>query len=122
LLDPAAGDVAALYDTVDVLHPVTGAWVKALAHKPNGGPCVYLGADGCTIHDHAPTQCRAFDCRLYYLDLMAKPRPERRRELRATYSAEELFEAGRALQERAPVDAAEIASPATPLLSKGLSG
>ena len=33
-----------------------------LKHKPNGD-CIYLGEDGCTIHDRAPTMCRVFDCR-----------------------------------------------------------
>lgn len=33
-----------------------------LRHKPNGD-CVYLGANGCSIHDRAPWACRQFDCR-----------------------------------------------------------
>jgi len=33
-----------------------------LKRHPNGD-CVYLGADGCTIHDRAPVICRIFDCR-----------------------------------------------------------
>ncbi len=42
-------------------HPyVPGA--RMLAHKANG-ECVYLGAGGCTIHTHAPSLCRAADCR-----------------------------------------------------------
>jgi Fe-S-cluster containining protein len=34
-----------------------------LAHKPNG-ECIYLSENGCTIHDSAPSLCRAADCRL----------------------------------------------------------
>ncbi len=33
-----------------------------IAHKPNG-ECVYLDAQGCTIHDRAPSLCRTADCR-----------------------------------------------------------
>ena len=33
-----------------------------LAHKPSG-ECVYLGEDGCTIHERRPVQCRTMDCR-----------------------------------------------------------
>lgn len=34
-----------------------------LPHKPNGD-CVYLGDNGCTIHDDKPYMCRTADCRL----------------------------------------------------------
>ena len=37
-----------------------------LNRKPNGH-CVYLGDEGCTIHDKAPEVCRRFDCRVFYL-------------------------------------------------------
>jgi len=37
-----------------------------LQHKSNGD-CVYLGADGCTIHDRAPWVCRQFDCRKWLM-------------------------------------------------------
>lgn len=33
-----------------------------IAHKANG-ECVYLGENGCTIHDRAPSLCRVVDCR-----------------------------------------------------------
>jgi Fe-S-cluster containining protein len=33
-----------------------------LKRQPNGD-CVYLGPEGCTIHDRAPVICRMFDCR-----------------------------------------------------------
>lgn len=102
-LDPAAGDIPELYDTVDVVDPKNGATVKALAHKPNGD-CHYLGTDGCTIHDRAPATCQAFDCRLYYLGMMAKPRLIRKREIRDQFSAKELFEIGRDMQRKYPVN------------------
>lgn len=33
-----------------------------LSHKPNGD-CVYLAADGCSIYERRPHQCRTYDCR-----------------------------------------------------------
>lgn len=33
-----------------------------LKSQPNGD-CFYLGADGCTIHEHAPFMCKIYDCR-----------------------------------------------------------
>ncbi len=33
-----------------------------LAHKLNG-ECIYLSESCCVIHDHAPSLCRAADCR-----------------------------------------------------------
>ena len=33
-----------------------------LAHKVNGD-CIYLGENGCTIHECKPQQCREMDCR-----------------------------------------------------------
>jgi hypothetical protein len=42
-------------------HPsIAGA--RMVAHKPNG-ECAYLTADGCSIHDHAPSLCQTADCR-----------------------------------------------------------
>lgn len=31
--------------------------------KAINGQCVYLGDEGCTIHDTRPDKCRKFDCR-----------------------------------------------------------
>jgi Fe-S-cluster containining protein len=46
-------------------HPfIPGALM--LAHKPNG-ECIYLEKDGCSIHSHAPSLCRAADCRILAL-------------------------------------------------------
>ena len=102
-LDPDQGDVAALYDTVEVVHPTTGILVKALAHRPGGGGCTYLGQGGCTIHERAPAMCRNFDCRVYYAQMMEKPRAVRKRELRDQYTAKELFDAGADLQRQHPL-------------------
>ncbi len=48
-------------------HPyIPGALM--LAHKPNG-ECIYLDERGCSIHDRAPSLCRAADCRAVALKL-----------------------------------------------------
>jgi hypothetical protein len=33
-----------------------------IEHKPNGD-CIYLNANGCSIHNNAPSLCRIADCR-----------------------------------------------------------
>lgn len=30
-----------------------------------GKDCIYLGEEGCTIHDRRPKLCRDFDCRVF---------------------------------------------------------
>jgi len=39
-----------------------------IAHKPNG-ECIYLSENGCTIHDRAPSLCKAADCRFLAIRL-----------------------------------------------------
>ncbi len=94
VLHPENGDVVADYagDTERRINPLTGVLVHALKRKPNGN-CVYLGPDGCTIHDRAPVVCREFDCRLMYLCI---PRAERRRLVRQGLMEQAVFDAGRA--------------------------
>jgi hypothetical protein len=70
-------DDPALYDTLEVVNPLTGERGQALRHKPEGG-CIYVGEHGCSIHGHAPAMCRVFDCRGLYRDLMSLPRSRRR--------------------------------------------
>ncbi len=54
------GDDASQYQTVP--HPSLPG-ERMLAHQANGD-CVYLGKDGCTIHDRSPRMCRQMDCRV----------------------------------------------------------
>ena len=56
-LSPERGDDPLQYCTVPY-----GDGERMLAHRDNGD-YVYLGDDGCTIHDRAPWACRMFDCR-----------------------------------------------------------
>jgi Fe-S-cluster containining protein len=71
---------------------VPGAGDIAIIKKGADGNCIYLGADGCTIHDRAPVICRAFDCRDLY---RTKTRQERRRLIAMGIASKEVFDAGR---------------------------
>ncbi len=62
VLHPESGDDVSSYQTRQIRSPLTGLPVFMLEHKADHS-CVYLGPDGCTIHDRAPTVCREFDCR-----------------------------------------------------------
>jgi uncharacterized protein len=57
------------------------------------GNCVYLGAEGCTIHGRAPALCKAFDCRLYF---QMKSRQVRRAMTRQNPRSGEIFAAAKA--------------------------
>lgn len=54
--------------------------LRMLAHQANGD-CIYLGADGCTIHDRRPRLCRTMDCRTFarmpYTRVRKFPKPSR---------------------------------------------
>jgi Fe-S-cluster containining protein len=52
------GDDASKYQTVEGL---TGLQLA----KGLDGNCIYLTKEGCSIHDDAPQECKAFDCRKY---------------------------------------------------------
>ena len=63
----------------------------ALQRKPNGD-CVYLGENGCTIHDRAPHVCKIFDCRSLFQKL---DRVDRRRAIASGKLPKSLFDKGR---------------------------
>lgn len=46
----------------------------AVLDKKADGSCFYLAADGCSIHDKAPSICKRMDCRALY----TKTAPEMR--------------------------------------------
>ena len=81
LLYPDFGDVIASYDAVPTLNPLTGEPAWELRHNDDHS-CVYLGPEGCTIYERAPSVCRSFDCRVAYLEA-GDTRAERRRLLRS---------------------------------------
>lgn len=89
LILPDEGDDPALYE-MDRYETPHGE-VLVLKHRPNGD-CVYLGADGCTIHDHAPAICRVFDCRGFFA---MRSRNERRVLSRGSETTRAIFAAGR---------------------------
>jgi hypothetical protein len=101
-LDAAAGDIAELYETETVIDPVTGKPALAIAHQENGD-CVYQSAAGCSIHNRRPYLCRIFDCRLYHLDMMKRPRAARRSDLRHQFKAQEIDGIGAAMLRRHPL-------------------
>lgn len=74
-LYPENGDDPKAYESEVFINPLTHAPGFKLKQRPNG-ECVYLGPEGCTIHDRAPSICRNFDCRVWYKRF---PRKERRK-------------------------------------------
>jgi uncharacterized protein len=36
-----------------------------LQRRRADGACVHLGEEGCTVYEHRPAVCRAFDCRVF---------------------------------------------------------
>ena len=89
MLLPEEGDDVASYKHHYIGLP--GGQAAVLDKGPDGN-CVYLGPDGCTIHDRAPVICQVFDCRGWYL---SKTRPERKRLVRMGLADKDIFEAGR---------------------------
>lgn len=62
-----------------------------LKSRPGGG-CIYLGDDGCTIHDRRPQVCRTFDCRDIY---RKTTRAQRRHLVKSGVADKRIFDAGR---------------------------
>lgn len=94
-LHPECGDDPSQYETMEALNPVTGKMALALKHNPEGS-CIYLGNDGCTIHDRAPAICREFDCRRFYLNLVEQTsRIERRKMVKVGLISKDLLKEGR---------------------------
>ena len=89
---PDEGDVVESYehDSFD-----TPAGRAAIVKKGADGNCIYLGPDGCTIHDRAPVVCRVFDCRRACFKL-SRTRNQRRAMIKEGRADPEIFEAGRA--------------------------
>lgn len=98
-LHPEDGDVVASYAHHQITNPLTGATGFALDRLANGD-CVYLGPDGCTIHDRAPAMCRKFDCRAQYLLSRKFNREDRRRMHAQGVLTRDMLEAGRRLLDK----------------------
>ena len=90
LMHPEMGDQASDYETEEI--PINGQLADVLKQKDNGD-CIYLGAQGCTIHERAPAICREFDCRDLWRRLGS--RAERRRMVAAGMVSKDVLDAGR---------------------------
>jgi Fe-S-cluster containining protein len=75
ILSEEHGDDHTQYYAIPTRKGLDGPLEWMLAHKRNGD-CIYLGKDGCTIHERAPWVCRQFDCRKWFLSF-----PEAMQEL-----------------------------------------
>lgn len=95
VLHPERGDDPARYLTEPMEHPMTGKTVHVLKHGPDGW-CIYLGQNGCTIHDRAPAICREFDCGQAWAMV---PRAERRRRVKAGLADAAIYAQGRHVQQ-----------------------
>lgn len=89
---PEKGDNPAHYQTAICLTPGKPPYL-ILDRNPNGD-CVYLGQDGCTIHDRAPWTCRTFDCRQLFLN---SDRAGRRLAVKRGEVDKRIFDRGREL-------------------------
>jgi Fe-S-cluster containining protein len=88
------GDDVSSYEhiTIEMPGPSGGVEKLNLVKKGADGNCIYLGSDGCTIHDRAPSICREFDCRRFFL---SKTRNERRALLKSGMASSDVIRAGR---------------------------
>jgi Putative zinc- or iron-chelating domain len=86
-LMPERGDLIWTYKH-EVVATATGP--KAVLQCGETGGCIYLGRDGCTIHDRAPAICRAFDCRELF---RSKTRAERLMLAKSGVVSNEVFSA-----------------------------
>lgn len=84
-LKPEHGDDPSQYQTI-----VHGGIVM-LAFKENGD-CVYLGPEGCTIHERAPVVCKTFDCRVVFA---TSTRESRRMMMKTGQEEKAVYKAGR---------------------------
>lgn len=95
MLLPQEGDVVESYE--HEIMDLPGAGRGAVLKRQPNGDCVYLGENGCTIHDRAPSVCRVFDCRGAYLAFMDHPRHERRMMVSRGYIDREILAVGKTM-------------------------
>ena len=97
LIVPLAEEEYERYDWAWVTRADNGERLgRALRRNPNGD-CVYLGADGCTIHGKAPHVCQRFDCRELFLK---SDRAGRRQAIKSGKLPKSLFDKGREMLRR----------------------
>lgn len=91
---PEKGDNPKDYQTAICISPGKAPYM--ILDRRDNGDCIYLGHDGCTIHDHAPWTCRTFDCRDLFRN---SDRPGRKLAVKRGEVAPGIFERGRELIE-----------------------
>lgn len=92
ILDPELGD------DLSILSQHFKLGDTPILDSTENGDCVYLEDGGCSVWEHRPAMCRAFDCRKHFQSFT---RPERRRMVKAGIASREVFDAGRARLEGA---------------------
>lgn len=93
VLFPEDGDDPARFEHTEV--PSEYGPILVVKHKENGD-CVYLGPQGCTVHDNAPVVCRKFDCRAYFLSMTRNERRMHEKEsIKQGGDKSAIFRAGR---------------------------
>ena len=101
---PCNGCTACCRNQVVVLFPEHGDDLTILSRHidlggavilmdAENGDCIYLENGKCSVYEHRPAMCRAFDCRDMFRSLS---RAQRRRMVRDGTGSEEIFDAGRA--------------------------
>lgn len=102
LLYPEYGDDPALYETQQIVSPLTGAPAYMLTRKADG-TCRYLAkGEGCAIHERRPAMCRAFDCRGFYL--ASGNRAQRREMIASGATTKAILDRGRELLRQAAAE------------------
>ena len=86
-LYPKRKDIVKDYETQRVNGILALAWNE-------DGDCIYVGPEGCTIHDRRPALCRGYDCRVEYQSLT---RQQRRTDAIARPYQKAIYKAARGL-------------------------
>jgi hypothetical protein len=89
---PHMGDDASSYSTAVCFTP--GKEPYLILNRHDNGDCVYLGPQGCLIHDRAPWVCREFDCRQVFKN---SDRGGRRQAIKNGDMSKDIFDRGREL-------------------------
>jgi Fe-S-cluster containining protein len=84
---PCNGCTACCHQRIDI-NPVFESVDEAKRHlemtqdeygyclqRRDDGACIHLGPEGCTVYEHRPISCRAYDCRIYALAANGGPVP-----------------------------------------------
>jgi hypothetical protein len=62
-INPVRESVDELSQHLDVVQDEHGYFLR----RRDDGACIHLGPEGCTVYQHRPRACRAYDCRIFAL-------------------------------------------------------